>query len=120
VVLDALVSKNGNNAMVEKTVRMEATKEDAVRIFQFLSVTYLNGFLPYKVTLLPNIKLQQTTLKISPHEVSYHPEGFVTFNEKGEIGKMCTENLNKTLSENKTEEVLRTVAVSMCKALRYQ
>lgn len=32
VVLDGLVFKQGNNAMVEKIVRMEVTKEDAVCI----------------------------------------------------------------------------------------
>ncbi|XP_050310358.1 atrial natriuretic peptide-converting enzyme-like [Anthonomus grandis grandis] len=70
------------------------------------------------LTLLP--AQEETVEQVSPHEVMYHPEGFVTFKEKGEGGKLCTENLNKTLSENKTEDVLRTVAVSLCKSLTYQ
>ncbi|CAG9761004.1 unnamed protein product [Ceutorhynchus assimilis] len=72
------------------------------------------------LTLLRSIKSSQNIQKISPHENTYSHEGFVIFNEKGEVGKLCVENLNKTLSENKTEEVLRTVAVSLCKSLTYE
>ncbi|KAL1498247.1 hypothetical protein ABEB36_009077 [Hypothenemus hampei] len=72
------------------------------------------------LTLLPKVKEDAKIHKISPHEISYHQEGFVVFNERGDLGKLCVESLNRTLSENKTEEVLSTVAVSLCKALKYQ
>lgn len=62
-----------------------------------------------------------TSIKVvTPHLQSYNSEGFVIFNEKGEVGKLCTENLNKSLTENKTLEVLNTVAVSLCKTLFYE
>uniref|UniRef100_A0AAR5NZB8 Atrial natriuretic peptide-converting enzyme n=1 Tax=Dendroctonus ponderosae TaxID=77166 RepID=A0AAR5NZB8_DENPD len=72
------------------------------------------------LSLVPSIQQLKSIQRISPHETEYYPEGVVVFNEKGESGKLCTESLNKTLSGNRTEEVLRTVAVSLCRALSYQ
>ncbi|XP_066247689.1 atrial natriuretic peptide-converting enzyme [Euwallacea similis] len=72
------------------------------------------------LTLLPSVKMLHNSQQVSPHEISYNSQGFVAFNERGEVGKLCTENLNRTLSENKTEEVLRTVSMSLCKSLKYQ
>lgn len=72
------------------------------------------------LSLVTNVKELLDSKKITPHQNGYQSEGFVSFTEKGEIGKLCVENLNKTLSENKTEEVLKTVAVSLCKSLSYQ
>lgn len=57
---------------------------------------------------------------VTPHLQRYHHEGFVVFNEKGEIGKLCTENLNESLPANQTTEILHTVASSLCKTLTYE
>lgn len=56
----------------------------------------------------------------TPHTPQYYSEGYVLFNEKGEIGKLCVENLNYTLPENKSVEILETVASSLCKTLGYE
>lgn len=49
----------------------------------------------------------------------YNNEGFVVFNEKGTIGKLCTANLNATLPGTEMENVLQTVANSLCSILTY-
>lgn len=72
------------------------------------------------VRLAPSIENITKIEPVSPHLTRYHPEGFVVFNEKSEYGKLCTENLNTMLPPNKTEQVLRTVATSLCKTLGYQ
>ncbi|XP_066594436.1 atrial natriuretic peptide-converting enzyme [Prorops nasuta] len=55
----------------------------------------------------------------TPHAAKYSGEGFVVFNEKGTIGKLCTENLNATLSGKEMETVLQTAATSLCNLLTY-
>ncbi|KAJ1532192.1 hypothetical protein ONE63_000813 [Megalurothrips usitatus] len=50
----------------------------------------------------------------------YHSEGYVVFNEKGETGKVCTENLNATVPAPNREATLNTIATSLCAALSYQ
>nr|CAI5828671.1 unnamed protein product [Callosobruchus analis] len=57
---------------------------------------------------------------ITPHATKYNSEGFVIFNEKGEVGKLCTENINRSLPANQTIAVLHSVASSLCKTLTYQ
>ncbi|XP_034239987.1 atrial natriuretic peptide-converting enzyme [Thrips palmi] len=52
--------------------------------------------------------------------VRYHAEGYVVFNEKGETGKLCTENLNATVPAPNREATLSTIATSLCAALSYQ
>lgn len=71
------------------------------------------------VSLAPTI-VNITTEIVTPHLPRYHSEGFVIFNEKGEVGKLCTENLNQTIFENNTAEILHNVASSLCKSLSYQ
>ncbi|CAH1156249.1 unnamed protein product [Phaedon cochleariae] len=56
---------------------------------------------------------------VTPHQSRYTSEGFVIFNEKGEIGKLCTENINRSLPANQTLAVLQAVANSLCKTLGY-
>ncbi|KAF7270354.1 hypothetical protein GWI33_016680 [Rhynchophorus ferrugineus] len=72
------------------------------------------------LSLVPNLASSTEMISLTPHQIKYEDDGFVTFNEKGSRGRLCTENLNRTLSQNKTEEVLRTVAASLCRALSYQ
>ncbi|XP_972040.2 atrial natriuretic peptide-converting enzyme [Tribolium castaneum] len=72
------------------------------------------------LSLTPSIETVRKVEIVTPHLTRYHSEGFVAFNEKGEIGKLCTENLNHSLPVNKTTEVLHTVASSLCKTLSYQ
>lgn len=52
--------------------------------------------------------------------VRYHAEGYVVFNEKGETGKVCTENLNSTVPAPNRDQTLNTIATSLCAALSYQ
>ncbi|XP_018562305.1 atrial natriuretic peptide-converting enzyme [Anoplophora glabripennis] len=57
---------------------------------------------------------------VTPHLAKYSSEGYVVFNEKGEVGKLCTENINQSLPVNQTAAVLHSVASSLCKTLTYQ
>ncbi|XP_068898618.1 atrial natriuretic peptide-converting enzyme isoform X2 [Tenebrio molitor] len=72
------------------------------------------------LSLTPSVENTRKVEIVTPHLTRYHSEGFVAFNEKGEIGKLCTENLNHSVPVNKTTEVLHTVASSLCKTLSYQ
>ncbi|XP_060529416.1 atrial natriuretic peptide-converting enzyme [Cylas formicarius] len=72
------------------------------------------------LNLHPSTKDLSNMSAVSLHRTSYHPEGYVTVNEKGVIEKLCTENLNRSLSRNRTEQVLRTLSSSLCKMLNYQ
>ncbi|XP_012282643.1 atrial natriuretic peptide-converting enzyme isoform X2 [Orussus abietinus] len=55
----------------------------------------------------------------TPHLPRYIDEGYVVFNEKGSVGKLCTENLNATLPETEMETVLQTAASSLCSILTF-
>ncbi|KAF5273845.1 hypothetical protein FQA39_LY00960 [Lamprigera yunnana] len=72
------------------------------------------------LNIAPSISHIRSTPIVSPHLLRYYPSGFVIFNEKGEVGKLCTENLNITLPLNQTNEVLRTATKSLCKTLSYK
>ncbi|KAK9694292.1 SEA domain [Popillia japonica] len=72
------------------------------------------------LNLAPSVKNLTRNWLVSPHLTRYHSNGFVIFNEKGDIGKLCTENLNRSLSPNKTMLVLQTVAASLCRTLSYK
>ncbi|EGI57740.1 Atrial natriuretic peptide-converting enzyme [Acromyrmex echinatior] len=48
----------------------------------------------------------------TPHVAKYNKEGYVVFNEKGTVGKLCTANLNATLPETEMDNVLQTAASS--------
>ncbi|XP_063974822.1 atrial natriuretic peptide-converting enzyme [Diachasmimorpha longicaudata] len=49
----------------------------------------------------------------------YTLEGYVVFNEKGTVGKLCTENLNVTLPPTEMGTVLQTAGASLCSLLTY-
>ncbi|XP_065171253.1 atrial natriuretic peptide-converting enzyme-like [Atheta coriaria] len=72
------------------------------------------------LTLAPSIQQMTKVKVVTPHLPRYHPEGYVVFNEKGEMGKLCTENLNSSIPANKTAEILHMVASSLCKTLSYE
>lgn len=72
------------------------------------------------LNVAPSVSNVTLTPVVSPHLLRYYSSGFVIFNEKGEVGKLCTENLNSTLSVNETTEILYTVASSLCKTLSYK
>lgn len=72
------------------------------------------------LSLSPSVGQLAKAKVVTPHLARYHASGFVVFNEKGEMGKLCTENLNRTLPANKSTEILHTVASSLCKTLSYE
>ncbi|XP_034940783.1 atrial natriuretic peptide-converting enzyme [Chelonus insularis] len=55
----------------------------------------------------------------TPLSAKYIPEGYVLFNEKGTVGKLCVENLNVTLPLTEMNTVLQTAAASLCTLLTY-
>lgn len=77
------------------------------------------------INILFAVSLAQSTtnvtkaMVVTPHLNKYNSEGFVVFNEKGEVGKLCTENLNNSILQNKSTEILHTVSASLCKSLTY-
>ena len=73
----------------------------------------------FSVTLASNInsiKIQPTD---TPHLTRYNYEGYVIFNEKGTMGKVCMENLNKTLPDRELETVVEAAAASLCSTLTF-
>lgn len=71
------------------------------------------------VSLAPTIRAIKSQPLDTPHASKYNNEGFVVFNEKGTIGKLCTANLNATLPGTEMETVLQTAASSLCNLLTY-
>ncbi|XP_008545469.1 atrial natriuretic peptide-converting enzyme isoform X1 [Microplitis demolitor] len=55
----------------------------------------------------------------TPLSAKYTHEGYVIFNEKGTVGKLCIENLNATLPQTEMDTVLQTAAASLCTLLTY-
>ncbi|KAG7188563.1 hypothetical protein KM043_008195 [Ampulex compressa] len=71
------------------------------------------------LSLAPSIRSVKSQPWDTPHAAKYTSEGYVVFNEKGTVGKLCTENLNATLPETEMENVLQTAASSLCSLLTY-
>uniref|UniRef100_A0A1V1FKK9 Putative serine protease 38 n=1 Tax=Reticulitermes speratus TaxID=60591 RepID=A0A1V1FKK9_9NEOP len=71
------------------------------------------------LTVAPSL-LSVKTSPATPHHSQYYSEGYVIFNEKGEVGKICTENLNTTVPEPNREGTLNTIAASLCGVLSYK
>ncbi|XP_011309564.1 atrial natriuretic peptide-converting enzyme [Fopius arisanus] len=67
-------------------------------------------------TNLESLK-SQTMSTVLP--ARYTSEGYVVFNEKGTVGKLCTENLNATLPATEMDTVLQTAAASLCSLLTF-
>ncbi|CAH1967731.1 unnamed protein product [Acanthoscelides obtectus] len=80
----------------------------------------LSIFIFCLVSLASSVETLRKSEVITPHATKYNSEGFVIFNEKGEVGKLCTENINRSLPANQTIGVLHSVASSLCKTLTYQ
>ncbi|XP_025837341.1 atrial natriuretic peptide-converting enzyme, partial [Agrilus planipennis] len=73
------------------------------------------------LSLAPSVANVTSANIVTPHLPRYHSEGFVTFNEKGQVGKLCAETPpGMKLGENETSEVLHTVAASLCKTLTFK
>lgn len=71
------------------------------------------------MALAKSVSLMRSQPIDTPHAAKYTGEGYVIFNEKGTVGKLCTENLNATLPGTEMETVLRTAAGSLCSLLTY-
>ncbi|XP_076678989.1 atrial natriuretic peptide-converting enzyme isoform X1 [Andrena cerasifolii] len=71
------------------------------------------------LSLAPSLRALKSQPADTPHAARYSSEGFVVFNEKGTIGKLCTANLNATLPATEMETVLQTAASSLCNLLTY-
>ncbi|TGZ57939.1 Atrial natriuretic peptide-converting enzyme [Temnothorax longispinosus] len=69
--------------------------------------------------LAPSVHELKSQSWSTPHVAKYNKEGYVVFNEKGTIGKLCTANLNATLPETEMDNVLQTAASSLCTLLTY-
>lgn len=85
-----------------------------------LSHSCSNKSLYYAVSLAQSTSNITKANVVTPHLPKYNPDGFVVFNEKGEVGKLCTENLNDTVLANRSAEILHTVASSLCQSLTYR
>ncbi len=75
-------------------------------------------FASVSVSVAPRLSALSAGRHISA--ARYHAEGYVVFNEKGETGKVCTENLNSTVPAPNRDQTLNTIATSLCAALSYQ
>lgn len=103
---------------------MEMMKKIVVSIKMIVFFFFVSNFRPmfdflFTVTLaktLSDMKNQPIDTPLAP---SYKSEGFVVFNEKGMVGKLCTENLNATLGKTEMDTVLQTAAASLCTLLSY-
>ncbi|XP_072393053.1 atrial natriuretic peptide-converting enzyme-like isoform X2 [Diabrotica undecimpunctata] len=72
------------------------------------------------LSLAPTLESLKKADMATPHPLRYYSEGFLTFNEKGEVGKLCTESINKSLPLNQSITVLAAAATSLCKTLTYE
>ncbi|XP_066997749.2 atrial natriuretic peptide-converting enzyme [Anabrus simplex] len=72
------------------------------------------------LTVAPSVAAVSSIIPTTPHQPYYFSEGYVVFNEKGQSGKLCTENLNTTIPEPNRETTLNSIAASMCSLLSYQ
>jgi len=71
------------------------------------------------VSLAPSVQTLRSQSWSTPHAAKYNKEGYVVFNEKGTVGKLCTANLNATLPDTEMDNVLQTAASSLCTLLTY-
>ncbi|KAJ8918592.1 hypothetical protein NQ315_013097 [Exocentrus adspersus] len=71
------------------------------------------------LSLSPSVASTKKAETVTPHLARYSSEGFVVFNDRGEIGKLCTENINQSLPANQTVAVLHSIASSLCRSLTY-
>lgn len=72
------------------------------------------------MSLAPSLDEAKKTRISTPHMMEYFSKGYVIFNDEGEIGKLCTENIYRNLPSNQTFAVLRSVASSLCQSLTYK
>ncbi|CAB0032383.1 unnamed protein product [Trichogramma brassicae] len=77
--------------------------------------------LPKPVSLAPSLRSLSLQPDSSAHPISYQSEGWAVFNEKGTLGKICTENLNASFGNDKEiQSVLQSTANSLCTLLSFE
>jgi corin len=74
----------------------------------------------FAVALAPSLKSLRLQPSDSAHPVRYNGEGYVVFNEKGTVGKICTDNLNNSLPDAEVQSVLQSTAQSLCNLLTFE
>ncbi|KAJ8684156.1 hypothetical protein QAD02_019948 [Eretmocerus hayati] len=72
------------------------------------------------LSLAPSIRSLRLRPGDSAHPASYSSEGYVVFDEKGDLGKICTENLNGTMPRVELDSLLHSTANSLCSLLTYR
>ncbi|XP_058801065.1 atrial natriuretic peptide-converting enzyme [Phymastichus coffea] len=72
------------------------------------------------LSLAPSLKWLKLQPSDSVYPSSYRSEGYAVFNEKGSLGKICTDNLNNTLANMEMQSVLQSTANSLCTILGYE
>nr|XP_018912555.1 PREDICTED: atrial natriuretic peptide-converting enzyme-like isoform X2 [Bemisia tabaci] len=70
------------------------------------------------LTLAPDVAALGNLRSAQP--ALYHSEGYVIFNERGLMGKICTANLNATIPPQDVDSTLHTIAASLCHTLSYK
>ncbi|XP_011505070.1 PREDICTED: atrial natriuretic peptide-converting enzyme [Ceratosolen solmsi marchali] len=72
------------------------------------------------LSLAPSLKFLKLQPSDSAHPSRYTDEGYVVFNEKGTVGKICTDNLNNTLPDTEMQSVLQSTAQSLCSLMTFE
>ncbi|XP_014225534.1 atrial natriuretic peptide-converting enzyme [Trichogramma pretiosum] len=73
------------------------------------------------LSLAPSLRSLSLQPDSSAHPISYQSEGWAVFNEKGTLGKICTENLNASFGNDKEiQSVLQSTANSLCTLLSFE
>jgi hypothetical protein len=88
--------------------------------YKFAFIISFHSLFSFAVTIAPSLSSVVKTSPATPHHSQYYSEGYVVFNEKGQFGKICTENLNATVPEPNREATLSTIATSLCSILSYE
>ena len=50
----------------------------------------------------------------------YYREGYLVYQDSGQVGKVCADSMNKTLSSDDVNGVLEKLGQSMCTTLEYK
>lgn len=68
------------------------------------------------VSIAPLLSEMIDPRPLTPQQMKFNSQGFAIFSEKGESGKLCAEGLDASIDN----EIQKTVAESLCKALGYE
>ena len=50
----------------------------------------------------------------------YFKSGYLVYQDSGEVGKVCADNMNTSIASHKMEYVLQNLGESMCSMLEYE